>query len=409
MSLDMPRLMKRYGTGCALVACALLGCSSPDADQESPADPGAVVVAVPDGGPAQLFAERVASLGSVTGAADSTVFGRVRAVELAPDGSVYVLDSQQARLFMFSAGGEVIRRIGGRGEGPGEFGRDATGLVLGPDGDLWVADRSNSRYSRFSPSGDLLDTYARSYRASWTVEWDARFDSAGSLWEPASITASNAEATSLPALLRLATGDASGMIATDTVPRPLAPTRQFWEVGYTSTGPGIAEGGRWPIPYQPELEGDLSPLQGYWSGVTAELVFHLQDATGDTVRTLRRDGLDPLPVTRTDREAALQEVRDRFGERSDVDLSLLPETQPTWTGMFVDDVGRLWVAMNVDSDVPPRLTRWEVVDPSGSSISSVDLPFGPSPRPSVRGNLVAGVVGTALGAQTVEVYRIDGL
>jgi hypothetical protein len=401
--------MRRYATGCALIACSLLGCSAADADRESTADPGTVVVAVPEDGPVQLSAERVATLGSVTGAADSIAFGRVRALELAPNGTVYVLDSQQALLFVFSAGGEMIRRIGGRGEGPGEFGRDATGLALGPDGDLWVADRSNNRYSRFSPAGDLVDTYARSFRASWTFEWDARFDSAGSLWEPASIPASDAETTSSPSLLRLSTGDTAAMTATDTVPRPLAPTREFWEVGYTSTGPGIAEGGQWPIPYQPELEGDLSPRSGYWSGVTAESAFHLQDTTGDTVRTLRRDGVDPLPVTRADREAALQEVRDRFGEQSDVDLSLLSETQPIWTGMFVDDVGRLWVAMNVDADVPPGLTRWEVVDPSGSSISSVDLPFGPSPRPSVRGNLVAGVVGTALGTQTVEVYRIDAL
>jgi len=52
---------------------------------------------------------------------DDVFFGNVLQVLPAPGGGVYVLDAQLLQVFAFSADGELVRTLGGRGEGPGEI------------------------------------------------------------------------------------------------------------------------------------------------------------------------------------------------------------------------------------------------------------------------------------------------
>jgi len=71
---------------------------------------------------------------------DGTLF-YPRQVEEGPDGNIYVFDSGDSFIKVFTAAGEYVRRIGGEGEGPGKFQR-ADGAAFGflTDGDLYFTE-----------------------------------------------------------------------------------------------------------------------------------------------------------------------------------------------------------------------------------------------------------------------------
>ncbi len=83
------------------------------------------------------------------------LFGRIRDVRPAADGSrVYVLDSQSMEVTIWTPDGTRIGRVGGRGEGPGEF-SDPGPLFLFDDR-FQVGD--HSRYTTFALEGEVLRT-----------------------------------------------------------------------------------------------------------------------------------------------------------------------------------------------------------------------------------------------------------
>lgn len=83
-------------------------------------------------------------------------FSQVRQVRVTDRGDVFVLDAMSRDVRVFDSDGELLRVIGGPGEGPGEF---ASPVSMGLLGDtLWVADVRNRRMTWFSAVGDLLWT-----------------------------------------------------------------------------------------------------------------------------------------------------------------------------------------------------------------------------------------------------------
>ncbi len=83
------------------------------------------------------------------------LFGRIRDVRPSADGSrVYVLDTQSLEVTIWTPDGTLIRRVGGRGEGPGEF-SDPGPLFLFGDR-FQVGD--HARYTSFALDGEVLGT-----------------------------------------------------------------------------------------------------------------------------------------------------------------------------------------------------------------------------------------------------------
>ena len=71
-----------------------------------------------------------------TGGEDEEVFfGNVLQVLAAPDGGVYVLDSQLLQVFAFTADGQLRATLGGKGDGPGEI-NNVNSILNLPDGNL---------------------------------------------------------------------------------------------------------------------------------------------------------------------------------------------------------------------------------------------------------------------------------
>jgi DNA-binding beta-propeller fold protein YncE len=72
-----------------------------------------------------------------------------------PDGRVYVSDSGNHRIQIFSALGKFERQIGSFGEGEGQF-IAPTDLAVDDAGNLYVADDQLSTVSKFSPDGKFV-------------------------------------------------------------------------------------------------------------------------------------------------------------------------------------------------------------------------------------------------------------
>ncbi|MBA2668023.1 MAG: protein kinase [Trueperaceae bacterium] len=73
-------------------------------------------------------------------------------IAVAPDGSVYVLDSETHTVQRFDADGRYLARFGGRGAGQGTF-ADPRTLAVGPDGRVYVLDYGNRQVQRLSSAG----------------------------------------------------------------------------------------------------------------------------------------------------------------------------------------------------------------------------------------------------------------
>jgi hypothetical protein len=153
----------------ALLVLAIIACGERSAAVENPAGLATVFDSsrtdsvfarvagvVPEAGIRRVVEElRIAPT-----AEDTSLFGEVFEFDVGPDGRLFVFDRPARVLLVFDNEGNLTRRVGREGAGPGEF-RSNGGMVVLSDGRLAQWDTNNSRISFFSPDGDFLN--------SWTV------------------------------------------------------------------------------------------------------------------------------------------------------------------------------------------------------------------------------------------------
>ncbi|MCC7021930.1 MAG: hypothetical protein IT338_03840, partial [Thermomicrobiales bacterium] len=106
--------------------------------------------------------------------------------------AIYVVDTGNERIQQFRTDGTFVRAFGGYGTAPGQL-IEPVGIAIGPDGNLYVADSGNARIAIFTPEGEPV--------AQWPVaDWPPSapgglppayqpylaFDAAGNLYATAS-------------------------------------------------------------------------------------------------------------------------------------------------------------------------------------------------------------------------------
>lgn len=88
-------------------------------------------------------------------------FLRPNGIAVAPDGSIYVSDEVRDDVQRFDRDGQFLQKFGGTGMGDGQF-FVLAGVGVAPSGDVYVADYSNTRIQRFSADGDFVSTWGKS-------------------------------------------------------------------------------------------------------------------------------------------------------------------------------------------------------------------------------------------------------
>lgn len=83
--------------------------------------------------------------------AKEVFFSQAQDITSDPQGRIYVTDVKANQVLVFDPEGRFLRKIGGPGQGPGEF--NMAGRALWTSGGLAVLDRSNSRVQYFDDRG----------------------------------------------------------------------------------------------------------------------------------------------------------------------------------------------------------------------------------------------------------------
>ena len=116
----------------------------------------------PEGGQARAGADRPldwepVELFSVGGfvAPDWATFGEIGSVGFDGEGNLYVFDDQVAEITVVSPEGELVRKFGRRGDGPGEIGRPLAMTVF-PDGRVAISDLGKRGLVLFDSRGEWL-------------------------------------------------------------------------------------------------------------------------------------------------------------------------------------------------------------------------------------------------------------
>jgi hypothetical protein len=102
----------------------------------------------------RLAYEEILRIGSV----DDPDYGftAINGVDLDNDGNIYVFEGSDAELRVYSPEGELLHRIGRRGEGPGEF-RGAPGFGIHGD-TIWAVESFGRRIHLFGLDGTVIST-----------------------------------------------------------------------------------------------------------------------------------------------------------------------------------------------------------------------------------------------------------
>ena len=98
---------------------------------------------------------------SVISYAGETAFNAPRDIAIAADGSLFVADSRNHRIVHLDQQGMFLNAFGGYGnvmdgEVPGGLMNEPWGVAVGPDGNVYVADTWNHRIQVFTPDGQFL-------------------------------------------------------------------------------------------------------------------------------------------------------------------------------------------------------------------------------------------------------------
>lgn len=332
----------------------------------------------------------VVRLGGYEGPA-AEVFSRVEALEIdVAAGLLYVLDGGAHELRAFGLDGVHRWSFGAEGDGPGEF-RYPVGLARRESGSIWVIDPEAQRATVVDAAGRLSAT--RTLPSGIALSpWPGRFDAAGRLYSyrEADATAYGIEMVRYGEDLR-----------PDIVlsPPPAPRDEEFYE-GRDKRGSHL----RARVPFTPRVVWRLDSAGRFVWGWTGDPRIFVSE--GSRPRELASFDATAPPVTRADRETALESLA-RFEELGGrVDAARIPDRMPAFHTFVLGEDDGVWVVPTAQPE--ESATRILRLETSGSPGRAVDLPFrlAAVPIPVVRRNYLLGLARDDLGIEEVFLVRL---
>lgn len=387
---------RRIQFASALLLCLITAACDRVRQQEDPGaqitvdSSGAYHVIRSNGTPALWHAELVTTISGDNDSAEG--FGTVRSVLLDSAGSVFVLDPSFVQISVFDSSGAPARRIGRKGNGPGEYTLPYSIAWLGDS--LAVLDPGNSRIMLLGPDG------------TWVRQWTVQRISGGlhvrlfrapprGFWTYAVKPGEDGRSTSL--FVRVTSEGFSDSLTFFRAP-VLANTGARCDLpngGFTYFSP----------PFGPTALVIPNAAGEQLVAVSTEYRVAVLGPSLDTLRLIVRP-VTAAPITDAEWEESLTEWRE-FKEKNpnahcDKDGWTRPATKPVLAHLFTDHEQQLWVEL-----LSAEGRFYEVFDGDGRLRARVTgLPPSLGVDPSVVADRAAFVVADSLGVQSVQVFRI---
>lgn len=376
-----------------LLACA---CASDSPPQEGRDSSNVIHSRREDGWPAERawrlsFAGRIGA----ANASDDAAFGRVVDVTLDVLGRVWVADDMQKQLKVFERNGTLVRSIGRKGGGPGEF-QAIAGFDWSPDGQLWVLDAGNVRFAVYDTAGQLITTQPRVSGVT-VAPWPGGFDRHGYLADTGNRREIGGQ--TVASLVRFS----PGMRSADTLRLPPLKEQFFGEI--RSGDARTQRVKQAPVPFTGTQIWGMDPEGFAWTAVTDQYRLERRAFDGTVERVVELQN-KPRRVSRADKERILENYGwfEQSGGR--LDPSLIPDHHPHLHNFFFDDGGHVWVLPTYFRGERPQL---DVFNLDGRFLGQVQapVPFLSRPTPAVRGEWVAAIARDDDGVDSVVLMRLE--
>lgn len=303
---------------------------------------------------------------SASGTGEPHEFHRVSDMATLADGSIAVAMPSEVRFFTPS--GSHIGSVGRDGEGPGEF-RRLTDVDPLPGDSVMAFDYWLRRVTVYGPRRALARTFSLNLTlADQKVHpVDGRALLAASEWP--SWAREDAEAGSVRAHKALILLSSSGELV-DTL-AVVAGTESVLlpaEEGWSDARPLFGKGSHVAVADDRIVVG-TADFMGY----------RVLDLEGRATAIVRAPGYDlTLSATLLDAErAARMEVNPSPAMKEHLDQLPTPERRPAYSNLLVDATSAVWVEEHrgeILNFMSPAARRWEVFDPDGAWLGTVELP-----------------------------------
>lgn len=405
MSLAVRRLMLRPSSLALLVLFASCSSREPYMDNQPESEVSGVMT-LPDGSQETWHIVEEFRVGNETG--DGAIFfGSVSAIAVDENNQLLVLDRMASEVLVFDAKGALVRTIGGKGVGPGEF-EHAAHVDVGPHGNLWVMEMHTGRLTLLDSTGhyvrekdidshgwdvgviadvylggfDRVDQYNASVAVPYSGEGGAQVILGGNH-------------------LMLARYNAS-LTPIDTVPMPQSPV-SFEKYVHVAQNSAMIE----DVPLQGEFHWRFAPGGNFWTLLTRPYEISEVSTSGEILRTFSMP-FDPAQVTDEDLQEAHKSLERFFESGAELDLNKIPSTHPAANSFFVDDDGRIWVDKRAPSSEDQH-RLFDIIGEDGTLMGTLRSPFAvdPEPIPIIRQGFLFAVSAADDGSQLVIKARID--
>ena len=348
------------------------------------------------------------SAGSVVSFGDEAMeFHRIVAIVPLRSGGLVVANGGSHQLRFFDSAGRLVREVGRRGGGPGEY-QQIGGVTALPGDSLLVWDGFARRATVLAPNGEYVRAFAL----------QAPFEGGGSVMRAVALSTGDvligfSEITTLaPSPVARSFGErlllysADGQRRNQTELR-LASSDRFVQ----ATSRDAGDVAYWSLAFGRSLTVRATP-SGVATGDGTSWLVEMRDPR--SLAITKRSSVDRAvaPVTAADiaayRERSLRgEIGpDRVVAERMVDEMPFPKTQPAFARFEVDERGRIWFEEYVERRTAAPL--WLRVDPGSRSSVAVRFPTRFQPRAFASG-LVFGILRDGNDVEHVVAYSLQGL
>ncbi len=363
--------------------------------------------------PAADVRQVVEELRIAPGMDDTTLFTTAWGFEVDANGRTWVFDQDTKAIFQFDATGELVRRIGRSGGGPGEF-QSNNGIAVLPDGGIAQWDGQNGRLSFFDSAGSFVESWpiASGFGTSNGVVTDRT----GRIYLHQPVTErTETDIHGRVGLVRLSPGGAFG----DSL---VPPDLGVEAVAYVARIEGRSSSAR--SRYGPQRHWAWHPDSGFvlGHGGTGDIV--VTRASGVPLVIRRRASAVPVDADeRTTEEQLITWWMRRMQPDWNWSGPALPTTKAPLTALQVAQDGRIWAQVPVESELIPAAERTpprdstmpvyrhrmpsvhEVFGGDGTLLGRVALPSG-AWWMEARGDFIWALVTDENGLPAVVRYRV---